>query len=63
MRAILTTSQPPELIDAVKRQAKAEGLNLSEYVGKVLRDAVGKPNRKLDQAIKKQVRYKPRSAK
>ena len=62
-RSILTTSQPQPLIDAAKRQAKAEGLNLSEFVGNAIRKAIDKPSKKMDKEIEKQVRYKPRGAK
>ena len=62
-RSILTTSQPQALIDEAKKQATAEGLNLSEFVGKAIRKAIDKPTKKIDQEIKSQVRYKPRGVK
>jgi hypothetical protein len=62
-RSILTTSQPQALIDEAKRQASAEGLNLSEFVGNAIRKAIDKPSKKIDKEIQKQVRYKPRGAK
>jgi hypothetical protein len=62
-RSILTTSQPQALINAAKRQAKTEGLNLSEWVGNAIRKAIDNPSEKVDKEIEKQVRYKPRGAK
>lgn len=62
-RSILTTSQPQALIDEAKRQATAEGLNLSEFVGRAIRKAIDKPSKKIDKEIEKQVRYKPRGTK
>ena len=55
MRAILTTSQSPSLIEAVKRRARAKGQTVSEYVGEVLAASLtATERRKLEQ----QKRYK-----
>ena len=62
-RSILTTSQPQALIDAAKKQANSEGVNLSEFVGNAIRKAISKPSKGAEKEIESQVRYKPRGAK
>lgn len=36
-REILSTSQPTDLIEALRRAAKASGKNISQYVGDAIR--------------------------
>ena len=55
MRAILTTSQSPSLIEAVKRRARAKGQTVSEYVGEVLAASLTATERR---KIEQQKRYK-----
>ena len=55
MRAILTTSQSPSLIEAVKRRARAKGQTVSEYVGEVLAASLTVTERR---KIEQQKRYK-----
>ena len=60
MRAILTTSQSPSLIEAVKRRARAKGQTVSEYVGEVLAASLTATERR---KIEQQKRYKRESVK
>ena len=55
MRAILTTSQSPSLIEAVKRRARAKGQTVSQYVGEVLAASLTATERR---KIETQKRYK-----
>ena len=41
MSELVTTSQPAGSLDRWRDKAKAEGLSLSEWVGKVCNDACG----------------------
>ena len=60
MRAVLTLSQHPSLIDAVKRRARAKGQTVSEYVGEVLTASLTAAERR---KIETQKRYKRKAIK
>ena len=60
MRAILTTSQSPSLIEAVKRRARAKGQTVSQYVGEVLAASLPATERR---KIEQQKRYKREAVK
>ena len=60
MRAILTTSQHPVLIEGVKRLAAEKGQTVSQYVGCVLAKKLTADERR---KIEQQKRYKREAVK
>ena len=45
-RQILSTSQPTDLIDALRKAAKASGKSISQYVGDAIEASLGPKERK-----------------